>query len=180
MHFGRLAIHITLVASLSLVPSARAQGRRGGVIRRPPPPPVRTEKPPAASKTPIDEFERMTPEERQRALERLPPQQRKKLEERLRKFNQLPPEQQQTLKNMYSRLNQLPLESQTKVREAINKFSREAPARQQAMRDELRGLAALPEPDRESRFSSRDFKSKFSGKEQQIMKHMSDLLPPGD
>ena len=175
--------HIVLLAllvSLAVAPSALAQ-RRGRV---PPPPPPRVENRaetrPEPTKTPIDEFERMTPEERQKALDRLPPQQRKKLEERLKKFNQLPPEQQQVLKNMYNRLNQLPPERQTTVRQAINKFSKEPADRQRAMRDELRSLAALPPQDRESTLSSKDLKSRFSGKEQQIMRQMSDLLPPDD
>lgn len=168
-----LAIAV-LVSSLALAPSALAQ-RRAGMQHRP----ARPERPVKPSKTPIDEFERMTPEERQRALDRLPPQQRKQLQERLQKFNQLPPEQQQNLRNMYTRLNQLPPEQQGKVREAINKFSQEPPGRQQAMREELRNLATLPQEDRQSRLSSPEFKSKFSGKEQQIVRQMSDLLPPG-
>jgi hypothetical protein len=41
-------------------------------------------------------------------------------------------------------------------------------------------MASLPVQDRQTRFNSPEFRSKFSGKEQDIVKKMSDLLPPGD
>jgi len=164
-----------LLLSLVLAPGALAQSRRGGVNRRP----ARPEKPSKAVKTPIDEFERMSPEERQKALQRLPPPQRKQLEERLKKFNQLPAEQQQTLKNMYSRLNQLPPERQEVVRKSINKFSQEPADRQQSMREELRSMSAMPDEERQARLASPEFRSKFNGKEQEIVRDMADLLPPG-
>lgn len=167
-------ITAALIFGLMFPASVLAQGKHGGGAH--PPPPAHAE---PVEKTPIDDFERMSPEEQQKALDQLPPQQRKKVEERLKKFNQLPPEQRQALKNMYNRLNQLPPERQAKVREAINKFTEQPPARQQAIRDELRSMAALPKPERQARLSSPEFKSKFNGKEQQIVRHMSDLLPPG-
>lgn len=131
-------------------------------------------------KTPIDEFERMPPEQQQRALDRLPPGQRQKLQQRIDTFNQLPPEQQQTLRNLYGRLHSLPPDRQNTVRSAINRFSEQPPERQQAMRAELRGLAAMPEPNRQARMTSREFKSQFSGKEQGILRDMSPLLAPGN
>src|SRR6266700_3733102 len=69
-------------------------------------------------RTPIDEFMRMSPEERQKALDRLPPQKRRRLRERLERFNQLPQRQQHTLRNMYGRLNQLPPDRQQVVRKS--------------------------------------------------------------
>jgi len=175
MH-SRLIPLASLLLGLAIAPPAPAQARRGGAARFP----ARTQKPAKQSKTPIDEFQNMSPEERQKQLESLPPEQRKKLEERLRKFDQLPPAQQQTLKNMYTRLNQLPPERQTAVRKALNKFSEEPPDRQQAMRDELKGMASLPEQDRQARMSSPDFRSRFNGKEQGIVRDMSALLPARD
>jgi len=130
-------------------------------------------------KTPIDEFMRMSPAEREKALDRLPPQQRKRVEERLQRFNHLPPGQQQTLRNMYDRLNQLPPERQQAVRKSINQFSREPQDRRQAMREELRTIAPLQAADRESRMASSEFREKFSDKEQRIIRDMSDVLPPG-
>jgi thioesterase domain-containing protein len=127
--------------------------------------------------TPIDEFERMSPEQQQRALERLPPAQRQKLQQRLQRFNQLPAEQQRTLRNLYNRLHQLPPEQQESVRKAINRFSEQAPGRQQLMRDELRSMAALPEQDRQARMASQEFRKTLSRREQSILKDMLPVLP---
>jgi len=131
----------------------------------------------AGPKTPVDEFERMSPEQQQRALESLPPGQRKKLQERLQRFNQLPREQQQTLRDLYNRLHQLPLNQQETVRRAINRFSGQAADRQRAMRDELRSMAASQAKDREARMASQDFRNGFSRREQGIVRDMLPVLP---
>lgn len=128
-------------------------------------------------KTPIDEFDRMSSEQQQRALQRLPPGQRQKLQERLQRFNQLPREQQQTLRNLYTRLHQLPANRQDSVRKAINRFSEQTPDRQRAVRDELRLLATTPKQDRESRMASREFRQSFSRKEQGIVRDLIPVLP---
>src|SRR5438105_6592168 len=99
----RHAIFVIALTGISLGSSAPApaQGRRGmGMGRRPP---TRTERPikppkaeqaPKAEKTPLDEFQRMSPEERQKALEKLPPDRAEKLRKQLKEYSQLTPEQQ--------------------------------------------------------------------------------------
>jgi hypothetical protein len=127
--------------------------------------------------TPIDEFERMSPEEQQQALARLPAAQRQRIEQRLREFNQLPAEQRQRLRNLYSRLHQLPARQQESVRKAIDRFSKQSPDRQEAIRDQLRSLAALPRQERAARLTSDDFRRDLSRKEQGIVRDMLPLLP---
>jgi len=168
---------IALLLGLGLAPSAGAQPRRGGMMR--PPKPPRQEKPAKAAKTPIDEFQTMSPQDRQKALDRMPPAKRKKFEERLQKFNELPAEQQQTLKTMYNRLHELPPGRQDAVRKSMNQFSEQPVERRHAIRQELRGISGLPEQDRAARMASPEFRSKFSPKEQDIIRDMSELLPPG-
>lgn len=129
------------------------------------------------ARTPIEEFERMPPEQQRRELARLPAAQRKRIEDQLRKFNQLPPEQRQTLNNLYSRLHQLPAYEQESVHHAIDRFSKLSMDRQRAIRGELRGLAPLSEQDRAARLKSGDFKHTFSRREQGIVRDMVPLLP---
>src|SRR5258708_38719248 len=131
-----------LLPGLGFAPSAFAQARRGGMTR---PKPNGPEKPAKPAKAPIDEFQTMSPQDRQKALDRMPPPQRQKLEERLQKFNELPAEQQRTLKNMYNRLHELPPGRQDAVRKSMNQFTEQAPERRQAKREELKGISALPE-----------------------------------
>jgi hypothetical protein len=152
---------------------ARSQGRRGGGITHPTGP----QRAGRGAQTPIEEFETMSPAERQKVLDRLPPDQRQKLQERLDRFNQLPPERQQALKNLYNRLHQLPPERQNAVRQSINKFSQMPPERQQAIRGELTTLANMSPEDRKKHVSTPQFRQNFNKKEQEIVRDMSEVLP---
>lgn len=165
-------LHVTLfVVAATLVYSPAA------LARRPPAPQSARSGATTPAITPIDEFERMSPDQQQRALARLPPGERQKLQQRLDRFRQLPEAQQRTLRNLYNRLHQLPGSRQESVRKAINRFSEQAPGRQQAMRDELRSMAALPERDREARMASPEFRGTFSRREQGILRDMLPVLP---
>lgn len=152
-------------------PALAQRGSRGGVMRAPRP----AAGPSRAN--PIDEFETLPPEEQQKALGRLPAEERQKLQERLRKFNALPPQQQEALKALYNRLHQLPAERQQAVRSAIGKFAEAKPDRQEAMRDALRRLAPLQVKERQGELRSSEFRSGLSKKEQEIVREMSALLP---
>jgi hypothetical protein len=159
---------------LAFGPPARAQGRRGGGISRPTAPQRQQGR---ADKTPIEEFETMSPAERQKALDRLPPADRQRLQERLDRFNQLPPERQQALKNLYNRLHQLPPDRQNAVRQSINKFSQMPPERQQAIRGALTNMANMSPEDRKKHVSTPEFRQKFNKKEQEIVRDMAEVLP---
>lgn len=155
---------------------AKAQGRRGGMSR--PPNPQRQQPHTVNTRTPIEEFETMSPEQRQKALDHLAPDQRKKLQERLQKFNELPPEQQQALKNLYNRLHQLTPDQQNAVRQSITKFSQMPRDRQQAIRGELRNMATMSPEVRKTYVSTPEFRRKFSKKEQEITRDVSEVLSP--
>ena len=165
-----------LALSLLTVSPLTAQGRRGmGMGRRPPARPERAQKGP---RTPVDEFLRMPPEEQRKALDRLPPDQRERLQKRLDAFKQLPPEQRSNLGEQYRRLSELPPERQEVVRSAFKRFGNQPPERQQAMRQELRQLSGLSPEERQARLQSPEFQGNFNHHEQQIIKDMSNLLPP--
>lgn len=158
---------------LGALPALAQHGTRGARMPRA----GRVERGQNPKKTPIEEFETLPPAEQQKALNRLPPDQRHRLEERLQRFNALPPEQQQALKTLYNRLHELPPQRQEGVRKSINKFAEQAPERQQAMRDELRRLAALPQQERQAHMNTAEFRGRFSKKEQEVLRDMSALLP---
>ena len=168
----------------TIVPPVWAQGKRAGmnptpratpgaVVPAQPGVPRNARSP----RTPIDELETMSPEQRRKALDRLPAAQRNKLQERLQKFNELPAEQQQSLRSLYNRLHQLPAERQAAVRKAVNRFSQQSPERQQAVRDELQSMANLSEQERQARLGSSAFRKEFNRKEQGIVRDMAPLLP---
>ncbi|HTW66979.1 MAG TPA: DUF3106 domain-containing protein [Bryobacteraceae bacterium] len=168
---------LTLAAMMFLVwtcPAfARPQKGGGRTFGRARPPASASQR----AETPIEEFERMAPEEQQRSLARLPAAQRKRIVQQLQKFNQLPPEQRQALNNLYSRLHQLPPRRQQTVHDAIDRFSKLPMDRQQAIRSQLRALAPLSAEDRAARLANQDFRHSFSRREQGIVRDMLPLLP---
>jgi hypothetical protein len=162
-----------LACGMTFVSTARAQGRRGAVSR----PPGSQRPGRGSAQTPIEEFETMSPAEQQKALNRLPPEQRQRLQERLQRFNQLPPEQQQALKNLYNRLHQLSPERQNAVRQSINKLSQQPAERQQAIRQDLRSMASMSPQGRKAHMATPEFRGKFNKKEQEIVRDMTEVLP---
>lgn len=170
---------VMLAACVSFPSSAWAQGRRGGGMSRPRPLNSQTQGKLGhrTDRTPIEEFETMSPEQQQKALNRLPPEQRQRLQERLQRFNQLPPERQRALSNLYNRLHQLPPERQDAVRKSIHNFSKQPPERQQAIREQLRSLAGMSPEQRQAEASSPEFQKRFNKKEQEIVRDMSEVLP---
>ena len=166
-----ILLSVTLALGATFVAALSAQGRRMGVPRRPP------AQGPNETRSPLEEFERMSPEEQRKALEQLPPERRKKVEERLKKLRNLPPEQRSSLLEQYGRFQELLPERQDAVRAAWKMFANQPPKRRQAMRKELRQLADLPSADRQARLDSPEFRKSFNPREQEIVKDMTDVLP---
>jgi hypothetical protein len=148
-----------------------------GMGRHPAPRPERTIKAPKATKTPLDEFQRMSPEERQKALDKLPPDRAEKLRKQLKEYSQLTPEQQAIAKEQLEMFRNLPPERQDAVRRVFNRFSQQPADHQQAMRQELNQLHGMPEADRQARLASPETKSRFSKDEHKMLQEMSGLLP---
>ncbi len=94
----------------------------------------------------------MTPEQREDALSRLPPERRAVVEERLNRIAQLPADQRTRLDDRYQRFMSLP------------------PARQLAVREELQNLRALPPAERRRRLEDPGVQQDFSAGEQQILR----------
>ena len=128
-------------------------------------------------RTPIEDFETLSSADQRKALDRLPEGQRKQLQQRLDEFHQLPAEQQRALISFYNRLHQLPDQKQDAVRKAWNKFADQPRERQQVIREELHDMAGLSNEDRKAELLSAAFKSRFSKKEQDIVRDMEPLLP---
>ncbi len=176
---GRLAIFVLSAARLVLASSLSlsAQNRRGASApRRSQLAPPQTPAKPAAN-PPFEEFERMTPEQRQQALAKLPPDRRAKIQKQLEAYEKLTPEQRELARKEYETFRQLPPERQEAVRQAFQKFRKESLERQQAMREELLRLRPMSPAERESRFSNPEFRKRFDRNEQQMLREMSGLLP---
>jgi hypothetical protein len=130
-----------------------------------------------ASDEQISKLEKMTPAERQKALEALPPGRRQNIESRLVHLQKLSPEERAQLQDRLQKFKNLPPDQQKVVRQLARKLSNLPDNRRPVVRRELETLRNLPEAEREARVNSPDFKKKFSGDEQEILRQSSNLLP---
>lgn len=180
--------HIIFAISLVVVdwaisPAALAQGRRGIANGR-----HQVARPERAAKVPrpdknssaqgsIDNFARMSPDQRQQALAQLPPQRAEKVRKQLNAYSNMSPEQQAAAREQLNAFRNLTPERQEGMRKAFSKFSRQPAERQQLIRQELNQLRGLPQADRSERLNSPEFQGLFNNNERKIIREMSDLLP---
>ncbi len=176
-HYAILAAAGLGMVLLAPVP-AISQGRRMGGAHRPTPSarPPKTERIPA-QKTAIDEFERMSPAQRDKTLAKLPADRAEKIRKQLETFDKLTPEQRSAVRQQLDMFRQLPPEKQQALRKAFDNFAKEPPDRQQLMRDELNQLRATPKEQRQAHVDNPEFRQRFNKREQKILDQMSSVLP---
>lgn len=126
----------------------------------------------------IERFNRMTPEQRQRALGRLPADRREKVEQRLEHFNSLPPEEKKRLREEYLEFQKLPPEKQDAIRKSFRQFSELPEDRRRPVRRELMHLRGLTAEERTARYESETFKSRFNETERQLLNDLASSPGP--
>jgi Protein of unknown function (DUF3106) len=119
----------------------------------------------------------MTPEQRERALEKFPPARQAQIRQRLERLDNLPPQQRQRMIQQYEVYSNLPPEKQILVRRQIQSFNQLPEERRQALGPELQKLRRMPEDERQARLASEDFKNKFTPAEQQMLGDISENMP---
>lgn len=125
----------------------------------------------------LDSLERMSPQQRQKLLEGLPPDRARSLQERLDRYDRLPPDQRQRLKDQYDRFSQLPPERQAAMRKVFERFNRLSQDRQDAVRQEFNGFHGLSDDEKRARMRSAEFRSRYSRDEQKLIDEMSSAAP---
>jgi hypothetical protein len=149
-----------------------AQGRGGA--KTPPKAPKRINDPGASI---AQRLLQMTPDERERALEKFPPERQAQIRQRLAKLDSLPPQQQQRLTQQYQLFASLPPDKQLLVRHQIQAYNQLPDDRKQIVGSELQRLRRMPEDKREARLESEEFRNKFTPGEQRMIEDVSRYLP---
>jgi hypothetical protein len=126
---------------------------------------------------PVERLYRMTPEQRDRALEKLPPQQQERMRAQLKWFDGLAPEQQQVVLNRVERLAALPPEKRREWLTAMQDFQRLEPERRPQIQLVLRRLQNATEEQRKAFFDSPRFHSDYTAEEQKIILDLSQIMP---
>jgi hypothetical protein len=127
----------------------------------------------AGHDAPLEEFERMSAAEQEKAISELPASRREKIQKELETYSHLTPAQKRDLDWFLH----LPAERQQVFRQAYRKFQTESPGRKQALRTEMQRLQTMSAHQRNARLTSPEFRSTFDKDEQEILKQMSDTLP---
>jgi len=133
-----------------------------------------------ATDTPLEQWQRMTPQERQRALAKLTPERRRELQQKLQQFRNLPPEQRQQLRERYRAFSQLPPEQQNHARELFRQFNSLPEDRRPIVKREFEELRSMPESERRTRMNSEAFRNRYSPGEQQMLHDLARVFgsPP--
>ena len=131
--------------------------------------------------TAIDRWNQMPPEQREKALQQLPPARQQAVRERIQQFNRhfgnMAPQQQMRLRNMYEHFSKLPPDRQNLVRRELRQLQNIPDARRKVVGQELEVLRRMPDPDRRSRMNGEEFRNRYSPGEQQMLADLSESLP---
>ena len=132
---------------------------------------------PKSAEKRIEKLGRMSPQQRQKALEGLPPKRQQEIEKRLNDYQRLSPEQRSKLWERKKRFDELPPEKQKQVRRMAQQVGALPDDRRKQVIGELDALRDLPEGDRRARMNTEEFRSKFTAGEQRMLRDASSILP---
>ena len=121
----------------------------------------------------------MTPEQRERAYERMNPQQRDRAQNLVKWFDDLPKPQQQIQLKRLEHFEQLSPEERAEVGGLLKEAQELPPARRGMVRAALARLQTMPDADRDRFLGSPQFKARFTAEEQRLITRLADAwLPP--
>ncbi|HUI58566.1 MAG TPA: DUF3106 domain-containing protein [Bryobacteraceae bacterium] len=155
-------------------PAAKANAGKGGVPKNLPKGSGRIINP----ANPATALLRMTPEERERALEQLPPQRQEQARRFFESFDKLPKDQQALQLRRLEWFQQQPPEKQAQVRELIRASNQLPPARRAAVGRALTMLQSMPDAQRQAVLNRPAFQARFSPEELRIVRGLADVFVP--
>ena len=127
----------------------------------------------------IERLNSMTPEQRKRALDRLPPERRERVQRRLDNYNALSPGAKERLRDQYREFQKLPVEQQDAIRRSFRRLTELPQDRRPMVRREVVRLRQLTPEERASKMDNDDFRSRFSESERQIIQDLANSPAPG-
>jgi hypothetical protein len=130
-----------------------------------------------AGPTMLDRFEAMPPEQRQRFLDKLPPDRRQRIEARLKAYESLPQEVRDRLRRQAETFWALTPEQKQNARRLFKRFMELPPGRRQVLRREANRLSRLPWPKRQELLASPEFEHLYSPEERQILHALAMITP---
>ena len=128
----------------------------------------------------IERLLAMSPEQRERVLEKLPAGQQAQLRKRFEQFDKRPPEERARLLKAWARLESLSPEKRDLLTHQMQAFNAVADERRLVLRRALNQLSRLTPEERSARLESPIFKRRFSAPELQMLSDLTENYPfPG-
>jgi len=128
---------------------------------------------------PVSRLYRASPEERERALEKLPPRMQDRFRQNLAWFDGLPKPQQEIVVRRSERFAALTPERRKEFLDQMRALNQMTPERRRPIVQALRRLQMMPDAERATVLDSEQFKSRFSPEEQRMITDLSAvMLPP--
>jgi hypothetical protein len=163
-------------AAAAKVPAAKGQPGKGGVGVKnglKGAPPVFRPVPNAQ----IQRFLRLTPQEREIAIDKMPVPNQEAIRKRLAVFDALPAEERERQLKLYDSVSKLPKDKQDLVNQRISEFYQLAPDRRLGIRQVYHLLSAKSEAEQRAIIDSPEFKERFTPAEQQIVVDLVKYYP---
>ena len=121
----------------------------------------------------LDRFDRMSPEQRRKALDRLPPERKQRIEQGLEQYRAMNPENRERLRNF----ERMSAEKRDAVRQSFVKMQELPQPRRAMVRREVQQLRGLTDAERDTRMQSEAFRRRFDANEQGLIHEMVSNLP---
>jgi hypothetical protein len=125
----------------------------------------------------LDRLSRMSPEERERLLEKLPPPRRRMVESNLRRFQEMPPERRAFLAERLRQFEQMTPERQAHLRELLRSVGQLPPERRRILQGEFARMKRMSDEDRLDYISSTAFQERFNERERELLLDLVDTAP---
>jgi hypothetical protein len=127
---------------------------------------------------PVARLYRASPEDRERALEKLPFRMQQQFRNRLERFDAMPKPQQQVLIRRAERYASLSVEQKATFMAHMGTLRTLAPDRQREIGLAIRRMQPLSEEERQTLVTGDAFKSRFSPDEQKIITGLAEVMIP--
>jgi Protein of unknown function (DUF3106) len=130
---------------------------------------------------PVQRMMAMSPEQRERILEKLPPKQQANIRQRLENFDRLPAVEKARRLQLFQRFSSLPVEKQQILERQLPAYNA-LPAEKKEILGfrEIQQLARMSDSERQARLNSEDLKSRFSPAELKMISDIAENYPfPG-
>jgi hypothetical protein len=128
--------------------------------------------------SPVARLYRATPEERERALEKLPARMQDQLRQQLARFDAMPKPQQEVLIRRAERFAALSPEQKLAFTQHMEELRKLPEDRRREIGLAIRRMQPLSEEERQRLVTSDAFKSRFSVDEQKIVTGLTEVMTP--